>query len=702
MSQQENQEQGKKMFCIMCGGEIDSDSQFCFLCGAPQWEVPTMPAEQGTSVGQGMPMEQGMPTALQNQQGIYIPSPVPKPRRKLDMKGIIIAVFLGLMTIAAAVVIWCIWFDISFHFFNNRLQNEEDNNPSIRLADNTLMQVNDSWHDEGVLGSGINKDSIITVTFLDSLNGMSDNAWDVSANGDGQVMAWTEPRNDGYYDLYIGGEGGVIAHPDSSYLFYNYKNVKQIQMNGNFHTENTVNMSYMFNGCEGLTSVDLSGFDTSNVTDLGSMFAFCENLTRVDVSGFDTANVTNMSLMFAGCYGLVGIYVSSFTPDQIATMNIPSDTTIYWMEAGSSHNRVWAEKKPWSDNILMKVEHTVSEAESKVFGSNIATNRIKTVTFLDSLVGMPDDAWDVSVNRSGKVMAWIETRDDEYYDLYIGGEGGVTAHKNSRYLFQYYKNVEQIQMNGSFHTENVTDMSGMFCYCDSLTSLDLSGFDTSNVKDMYFMFFGCKNLTSVNLSGFDTSNVTNMRTMFSGCEGLTSVDLSGFDTSKVTNTGGMFSRCKSLTGVDLSGFDTSNVTDMSDMFMSCESLISVDLSGFDTSKVTNMSEMFYGCKRLTGVDVSEFDTSNVTDMNRMFSGCEGLKSVDVSGFDTSNVIDMSSMFSLCRGLTSVDVSGFSTLQMPSVDSMFLGCRSLTSLNLRNFSSNQIDKMEIPEGVTVYQ
>lgn len=34
MSQQGNQEQGTKMYCIMCGGEIDSDSQFCYLCGA--------------------------------------------------------------------------------------------------------------------------------------------------------------------------------------------------------------------------------------------------------------------------------------------------------------------------------------------------------------------------------------------------------------------------------------------------------------------------------------------------------------------------------------------------------------------------------------------------------------------------------------------------------------------------------------------
>ena len=56
----------------------------------------------------------------------------------------------------------------------------------------------------------------------------------------------------------------------------------------------------------------------------------------------------------------------------------------------------------------------------------------------------------------------------------------------------------------------------MFCYCSSLTYLDLSNFNTNNVKDMSYMFCDCSSLTSLNLSNFNTNNVTNMSYMFSG------------------------------------------------------------------------------------------------------------------------------------------------------------------------------------------
>jgi len=56
----------------------------------------------------------------------------------------------------------------------------------------------------------------------------------------------------------------------------------------------------------------------------------------------------------------------------------------------------------------------------------------------------------------------------------------------------------------------------MFCYCSSLTYLDLSNFNTNNVKDMSYMFCYCSSLTSLNLSNFNTNNVKNMNSMFSG------------------------------------------------------------------------------------------------------------------------------------------------------------------------------------------
>jgi surface protein len=47
----------------------------------------------------------------------------------------------------------------------------------------------------------------------------------------------------------------------------------------------------------------------------------------------------------------------------------------------------------------------------------------------------------------------------------------------------------------------------MFSRCESLISLDLSGFNTSNVTDMTWMFERCSSLQSLDLSSFDTRKV---------------------------------------------------------------------------------------------------------------------------------------------------------------------------------------------------
>ena len=168
---------------------------------------------------------------------------------------------------------------------------------------------------------------------------------------------------------------------------------------------------------------------------------------------------------------------------------------------------------------------------------------------------------------------------------------------------------------------SITDMSGMFYSCSSLTSLDLTGLDTSAVTSMASMFQGCSSLTSLDLTGLDTSAVTSMDSMFYSCSGLTSLNLSGFNTSAVTSMLSMFAYCSGLTSLDLSGFNTSAVTSMDSMFYRCSGLTSLDLSGFDTSAVTSMGYMFSDCSSLTSLILGPnfFKAPNVTSID--FSYC---------------------------------------------------------------------------------
>ena len=206
----------------------------------------------------------------------------------------------------------------------------------------------------------------------------------------------------------------------------------------------------------------------------------------------------------------------------------------------------------------------------------------------------------------------------------------------------------------------VTNMGYAFSNCDSLTSLDVSGFNTSNVTNMNSMFISCSSLTSLDVSHFNTSNVTDMYQLFSNCDSLTSLDVSGFNTSKVIRMDYMFAFCISLTSLDLSHFDTSSVTGMGGMFWNCSSLTSLDVSHFNTSNVTNMNSMFSHCDSLTNLDLSGFNTSKVIRMDYMFAFSSKLKTLDLSHFDTSNVTNMNSMFSGCSSLTTIRMVGCSS------------------------------------------
>ena len=60
----------------------------------------------------------------------------------------------------------------------------------------------------------------------------------------------------------------------------------------------------------------------------------------------------------------------------------------------------------------------------------------------------------------------------------------------------------------------------MFARCNSLISLDISGFDTSSLENMGEMFLNDYKLISVDLSNFAFSRVTDMHNAFSGCSNL--------------------------------------------------------------------------------------------------------------------------------------------------------------------------------------
>ena len=251
---------------------------------------------------------------------------------------------------------------------------------------------------------------------------------------------------------------------------------------------------------------------------------------------------------------------------------------------------------PWHNNILMedwKKDWGWDRYYNYfVFGSKITRKEVSFIVFRDTTINAPKGAWDVSQQKNRSVLAWVKKYGKSYH-LYIAGNGGVTAPTVSSWLFAGYSALQSICFNGVFHTESAIDMSGMFCGCGSLTTLDISKFDTSKVTDMSIMFDGCNKLTALNVAGFDTSKVISMNGMFAECRNLTTLDISSFNTLNVIDMIAMFADCSSLTTVCVSKqFTTSQILYDDGCFDSCTSLV----GGNGTAYYKTMqSDASYAC-----------------------------------------------------------------------------------------------------------
>lgn len=321
---------------------------------------------------------------------------------------------------------------------------------------------------------------------------------------------------------------------------------------------------------------------------------------------------------------------------------------------------------------------------------------IKNVVFQNNLepVLNASESWDVSEAQNKTVMAYLvpNTEDTEKYTLYIQADNGISANKNSSYLFNEFIALESIDGLNYLDTTNTEDMSFMFGWDSALTSVDVSMFDTSKVTTMQNMFRDMGALKTLDVSGFDTSKVTDMRWMFGGTGSLKELDVSNFDTSNVTDMYAMFAGI-GVTTLDLSNFDTSNVTTMYAMFSSTNNLVNLKIDSFNTSKVTNMQGLFSGCLNIKTIDLSNFDTSKVTTMRLMFNSCKALTSLNLTNLKTENVIDMSAMFGNCTSLRELDVSSFNTENVTNMTDMFNSCYTLTSLTLSNFDTKNVTVMK---------
>ena len=214
-----------------------------------------------------------------------------------------------------------------------------------------------------------------------------------------------------------------VFNTNCEQMFRNFEKITTIDFNNCINTANVTDMSGMFDGCQALTSLDLSAFNTTNVKNMSYMFAYCQALTSLDLSGFNTTNVENMSGMFNWCKALNSLDVSSFNTENVTNMTYMFNLCIALTSLDLS-----------------------SFNTAKVTDMSFMFNRCIALTSLD--------------------LSGFNTEN-------------VTK---MNYMFDNCIALTSLDLSG-FKTTNVEDMSYMFHYCQNLSMLDIHNFNIENISN---------------------------------------------------------------------------------------------------------------------------------------------------------------------------------------------------------------------------
>ena len=314
---------------------------------------------------------------------------------------------------------------------------------------------------------------------------------------------------------------------DMSSMFSGCSALKSLDLT-KFNTAKVKIMYMMFNGCSALESLDLTNFNTAKVEYMNDLFNGCSALTTIYASDkFDTDNVINGSDMFTGCEKLKGYNDSKtdhtfaycgtngyFTPvfDYAEFDNATGTLTFrrgLSKPAGAYDLNVESTNLGWEaqKGNIKKVVFDASFANARPtsccrwFADCFYLTEIEGIENLNTqnVTDMSEMFTCCYALTSLDVSNFNTQNVEDMTDMFLGCEG-----------------LSLLDLS-NFNTANVMGMSSMFSGCSTLQTIFASDkFVTDKVSGGDDMFISCENLKGfidyISDSGKDNYEYANYKT----------------------------------------------------------------------------------------------------------------------------------------------------------------------------------------------
>ncbi|MDR3116865.1 MAG: S-layer homology domain-containing protein [Bifidobacteriaceae bacterium] len=396
---------------------------------------------------------------------------------------------------------------------------------------------------------------------------------DISVNSSGIILACLKGS-----ELIIGQPGGVIANPDSKYLFSNLTiaNGAKIDLSG-LYVGSIDNMDYMFYKSNLSADFSFPPSFGSLATNMSNMFNGANIMSNIswEYTNFTGKKDVNKTNMFAS----VNWNSYIFWARNLGSLSFLTADT------GATNNNIKLRELP---NLKMEVEEptTFLGIQSPI------RNEITKLSFVNFLPTCTNPI-DVSEKGSGGVLACVSGT-----EITVGQLGGVILNKNSQYLLSNFKRTA-VNLDTTYLEDLATEnMSYMFYY----------GYFSSNSNIVFPVNFGS---LAVNMKSMFSSCIYSKKLIFPSGFGNKAVDMSimFYNSSGVVSNGPVFPK----------GFGQA-AENMGAMFRSVYFRTSLKFpDGFGRLAI-NMRSMFKEATLTNLLPLPAWFGSKATDLDSMFSG----------------------------------------------------------------------------------